>query len=125
MRVLRLLLVICLLAAGIGPAMAFTLPGLERDSDAYAESLTARTPAGGTPAAQVNDAIEFYRGVAQGSDAYMLLVVKPSGMAQYWSLRAAIDAMPEGSRPALGLDLIPEDSYVSELFPSAILGGGA
>ena len=26
---------------------------------------------------------------------------------------------------SLGLDLIPEDSYVSELFPSAILGGGA
>ena len=52
-------------------------------------------------------------------------VVKPSGVAQYWSIRAAIDALPESARPAIGLDLIPEDTYVSELFPSALIGGGS
>jgi hypothetical protein len=92
--------------------------------DLSADGFAVRIAAG-TAAAQVNDALEYYRAMSDGHDAYLLLVVKPSGMAQYWSLRAAIDAMPEGSRPALGLDLIPEDSYVSELFPSAILGGGA
>jgi len=79
--------------------------------------------AAGTAAAQVNDALEYYRAITAGADTYLLLVVKPSGMAQYWSFRAAIDALPEGMRPAIGLDLIPEDSYVSELFPSAIIGG--
>ena len=79
--------------------------------------------AAGTAAAQVNDALEYYRSVATGPDAYLLLVVKPSGMAQYWSIRAAVDALPEAARPAIGLDLVPEDAYVSELFPSALPGG--
>lgn len=91
--------------------------------DLSADGFAVRIAAG-TAAAQVNDALEYYRAMSNGQDAYLLLVVKPSGMAQYWSLRAAIDAMPADSRPALGLDLIPEDSYVSELFPSALIGGG-
>ncbi len=40
-----LLIVLC----GVARADDFTLPGLEADSDAYANSLTARFPAGGTP----------------------------------------------------------------------------
>ena len=62
---------------------------------------------------------------AAGQQSYVLLVVKPSGIAQYWSIRAAIDALPESSRPAIGLDLIPEDAFVSELFPSALIGGAS
>ena len=81
--------------------------------------------ASGTSAAQVNDALEFYRTIAAGQQSYVLLVVKPSGIAQYWSIRAAIDALPESSRPAIGLDLIPEDAFVSELFPSALIGGAS
>jgi hypothetical protein len=77
--------------------------------------------AAGTPAAQVNDAIEFYRTVAQGPDAYLLLVVKPSGVAQYFSLLGAIEALPESQRPRIGLDLVAESGYVSEIFPSATL----
>lgn len=90
--------------------------------DLSADGVAIRIAAG-TPAAQVNDALEFYATMTAGQDAYLLLVVKPSGVAQYWSLRAAIDALPEAARPAIGLDLIPEDSYVSELFPSAAPGG--
>ena len=52
-------------------------------------------------------------------------MVKPSGIAPYWSIRAAIDALPESIRPAIGLDLIPEDAFVSELFPSALIGGAS
>jgi hypothetical protein len=90
--------------------------------DLSADGVAVRIAAG-TPAAQVNDALEHYRLLAEGQDSYLLLVVKPSGISQYWSLRAAIEALPEGQRPAIGLDLIAEDSYVSELFPSASLGG--
>lgn len=53
MRVPRFLsLVLFLLALALGSAQAFQLPGLERDSDNYASSLTARNPTGGTPAAR-------------------------------------------------------------------------
>jgi hypothetical protein len=90
--------------------------------DLSANGVAVRIAAG-TAASQVNDAIEFYRTMSAGQDAYLLLVVKPSGIAQYWSIRAAIDAMPEAARPRVGLDLIPEDAYVSELFPSALTGG--
>lgn len=90
--------------------------------DLSANGVAVRIAAG-TAASQVNDAIEFYRTISAGQDAYLLLVVKPSGIAQYWSIRAAIDAMPESARPRVGLDLIPEDAYVSELFPSALTGG--
>jgi hypothetical protein len=90
--------------------------------DLSANGVAVRIAAG-TAASQVNDAIEFYRTMSAGQDAYLLLVVKPSGIAQYWSIRAAIDAMPEATRPRVGLDLIPEDAYVSELFPSALTGG--
>lgn len=91
--------------------------------DLSADGVALRIAAG-TPAAQVNDALEFYRNVSAGQDAYLLLVVKPSGLAQYWSLRAAIDALPEERRPRIGLDLIAEDAYVSELFPSGDAGYG-
>lgn len=91
--------------------------------DLSADGVAFRIAAG-TPAAQVNDAIEFYRTVAQGSDAYLLLVVKPSGIAQYWSLLGAIEALPESERPRIGLDLIAEGGYVSEVFPSTLLEEG-
>ena len=92
--------------------------------DLSADGVAIRI-ASGTSAAQVNDALEFYRTIAAGQQSYVLLVVKPSGIAQYWSIRAAIDALPESSRPAIGLDLIPEDAFVSELFPSALIGGAS
>lgn len=90
--------------------------------DLSADGVAIRIAAG-TPAAQVDDALEYYRSITAGQDTYLLLVVKPSGVAQYWSIRAAVDAMPDDERPSIGLDLIPEDSYVSELFPSALIGG--
>ena len=92
--------------------------------DLSADGVAIRI-ASGTSAAQVNDALEFYRTIAAGQQSYVLLVVKPSGIAQYWSIRAAIDALPESSRPAIGLDLIPEDAFVSELCPSALIGGAS
>ena len=53
MRGLRLFLAACLLTLGYAAQAAdFQLPGLERDANAYANSLTARSPAGGTPTAR-------------------------------------------------------------------------
>ena len=53
MRGLRLFLAACLLTLGYAAHAAdFQLPGLERDASAYSDSLTARSPAGGTPAAR-------------------------------------------------------------------------
>lgn len=53
MRGPRLFWAICLLLLGWSAhAAEFQLPGLERDANAYARSLTARSPAGGTPAAR-------------------------------------------------------------------------
>ncbi len=53
MRGLRLFLAACLLTLGYAAQAAdFQLPGLERDASAYSDSLTARSPAGGTPAAR-------------------------------------------------------------------------
>ena len=47
-----LLAALLCLACGVAWADDFTLPGLEADSDAYAQTLTARFPAGGTPQAR-------------------------------------------------------------------------
>ena len=48
------LVLAALLCLGGGVALAddFTLPGLEADSSAYAQTLTSRFPAGGTPQAR-------------------------------------------------------------------------
>ena len=47
-----LLAALLCLACGTAWADDFNLPGLEADSDAYANTLTARFPAGGTPQAR-------------------------------------------------------------------------
>ena len=47
-----LLAVLLCLACGVALADDFTLPGLEADSAAYAQTLTSRFPAGGTPQAR-------------------------------------------------------------------------
>ena len=53
MRRFRVLLATLLcLAWGVAWADDFTLPGLEADSAAYAQTLTSRFPAGGTPQAR-------------------------------------------------------------------------
>lgn len=53
MRGLRFFVAVCVLALGFSAQAAqFQLPGLERDAEAYAGALTARSPAGGTPAAR-------------------------------------------------------------------------
>lgn len=51
MRFMRLVPLLLLLLF-VPPALAFELPGLDRDAEAYASALTARHPAGGTPAAR-------------------------------------------------------------------------
>ncbi len=50
----RILLVLSFILSGLHPARAekLDLPGLQHDSQAYADSLTKRVPAGGTPAAR-------------------------------------------------------------------------
>ncbi len=51
-RLMLLLAAVLLLACGAAHADEFNLPGLQTNSNAYARTLTARFPAGGTPQAR-------------------------------------------------------------------------
>jgi len=89
-----------------------------------AESGASARIAAGTPAAQVLDALALYRRLATERSSYILLVVTPSGLPLYETILDAIAEIDESQRPRLGLDFIPEGSFVSPLFPG-VLGGGA
>lgn len=82
-----------------------------------AENGASSRIAAGTTAAQALDALKLFKVLAQERPSYILLVVTPSGLALYQTLLDAIAAMPEADRPRLGLDFIPEGSYVSPVFP--------
>lgn len=84
-----------------------------------AENGASSRIAAGTTAAQALDALKLFKVLAQERPSYILLVVTPSGLALYQTLLDAIAAMPEADRPRLGLDFIPEGSYVSPVFPGA------
>ena len=86
----------------------------ELDAEATPQRLSA-----GTPAARVKQALDYYLLMTRGRQAYLLVALKPSGIDSYWQLRGLVDRLPKGSRPVIGIDLIPEDSHISELFPSA------
>lgn len=75
--------------------------------------------AAGTLAAQCMQALKLYTSLAEESPSYILLIVTPSGIPTFLALIQAIESLPEESRPRLGLDLIPEGSFVSSEFPSA------
>ncbi len=86
-------------------------------SELAAEATPQRLSAG-TSAARVQQALDYYLLLTRGRQAYLLVVLKPSGIESYWQLLALVDRMPQESRPVIGVDLIPEDSHISELFPS-------
>lgn len=75
--------------------------------------------AAGTIASQCMDALKLYTTLANETPSYILMIVTPSGIPVYLSLIQAIESLPEESRPRLGIDLIPEGSFVSSEFPSA------
>lgn len=75
--------------------------------------------AAGTLAAQSMQALRLYTALAKESPSYILLIVTPSGIPTFLALLQAIESLPEESRPRLGLDLIPDGSFVSSEFPSA------
>ena len=74
--------------------------------------------AAGTAAAQCMQALRLYTALAQEEPSYILMIVTPSGIPIYQSLVQAIESLPEDRRPRLGIDLIPEGSFVSSEFPS-------
>lgn len=74
--------------------------------------------AAGTAAAQCMQALRLYTALAQEEPSYILMIVTPSGIPTYQSLVQAIESLPEDRRPRLGIDLIPEGSFVSSEFPS-------
>ncbi len=86
-------------------------------SELAADSMPQRL-SGGTADARIKQALDHYRRTTRGRAAYLLIVLKPSGIDSYWKLRDLVEALPKESRPVLGLDLIPEDSHISEIFPS-------
>lgn len=89
-----------------------------------AENGASSRIAAGTIAAQALDALKLFKVLAQERPSYILLVVTPSGLPLYQTILDAIAAMPEAERPRLGLDFIPEGSYVSPVFPGAGAAGG-
>jgi hypothetical protein len=84
-----------------------------------AENGSASRIAAGTHAAQALDALALFKVLAQERPSYILLVVTPSGLPLHETILDAIAAMPEADRPRLGLDFIPEGSFVSPVFPGA------
>ena len=84
-----------------------------------AESGASSRIAAGTPDAQVLDALALFKVLAQERPSYILLVVAPSGLPLYAKFMQRMASIPEAERPRLGLDFIPEGSYVSPVFPSA------
>jgi len=87
-----------------------------------AEAGASARIAAGTSTAQALDALALYARLAAERPSYILMVVTPSGLPLYETLLDAIASMDESQRPRLGLDLIPEGSFVSPLFPG-VRGG--
>ncbi|MSR42349.1 MAG: hypothetical protein EXS10_10710 [Phycisphaerales bacterium] len=81
--------------------------------------------AAGTMAAQCMDALQLFEVLSKDRPSYILMVVSASGVATYRTLMDAILAMPEAERPRIGLDLIPDGSFVSPVFPSSVEAGDA
>lgn len=79
--------------------------------------------AAGTDESQCNHALRLFSALSEGAPSYILIIVTPSGIALESKLRSAILALPEESRPRIGLDLIPEGSSISRFFPSGQRGG--
>ena len=88
------LLVAALVCLTFGAACAgeFSLPGLSADADAYAASLTARFPAGGTPQA---------RRVAEQQAAAAIRKQDWASAAAAWETRAALGDASAGQWQAL------------------------
>jgi hypothetical protein len=78
--------------------------------------------AAGTEEAQCNQALRLYDRLRDGQPAYVLMIVTPSGIPMYSKLYSAILALPEVTRPRVGLDLIPEGSFVARQFPGRAEG---
>ena len=89
-----------------------------------AENGASSRIAAGTTAAQALDALKLFKVLSQERPSYILLVVTPSGLPLYQTLLDAVAAMPEDERPRLGLDFIPEGSYVSPVFPGTAPADG-
>jgi hypothetical protein len=75
--------------------------------------------AAGTETAQATDAVALYRTLARGRPVYLFLIVKPSGIPLYQKILQVLASLPEGERPRIGVDLIPEPGFVAPLFPAA------
>lgn len=84
-----------------------------------AEAAALRIAAG-TPDSRVRQAYDLFRRQSRGRDAYLLVILKPSGIASYRKLLDLIESLPPDGRPRIGLELIPEDSHIAEAFPSAL-----
>lgn len=107
-RLLLLMLLGCSFAIGVARAEEFNPPGLARDANAYRGSLTARYPAGGTPAARAAAeartaaarAANDWDGVAAGLEARVAL---GQVTADHWLelARAQLHRTPPNARHAL------------------------
>lgn len=84
-----------------------------------AEAAALRLAAG-TPESRVRQAYDLFRLHSSGRDAYMLVILKPSGIRSFRKLLDLLETVPPDERPRIGLELIAEDSHISEAFPSAV-----
>lgn len=119
MRGPRLLLFVCLLLAGLGSAHGFQLPGLDRDADAYANSLTARSPAGGTPAArrtaeQKAEEAEKKRDWPAAAAAWEARIALGDAKASHWMSLAQAQLRRTPAEPARALQAAWQNFTLSD-----------
>jgi hypothetical protein len=71
------------------------------------------------PKAQAQRLLEVFTSRRDWRDRTLLLVLKPSGLATYRAILEAIASDPRYAEVVLGLDLVGEDRFTSDAFPSA------
>ncbi|MGA1392600.1 MAG: hypothetical protein ACO38W_05525, partial [Phycisphaerales bacterium] len=70
------------------------------------------------PQQQAQRILEVFTSRRDWRDRTLLLVLKPSGLATYRALLEAIANDPRYADVVLGLDLVGEDRFTSDAFPS-------
>ena len=71
------------------------------------------------PQQQAQRILEVFTSRRDWRDRTLLLVLKPSGLATYRAILEAIASDPRFAEVVLGLDLVGEDRFTSDAFPSA------
>lgn len=79
----------------------------------------------GDPSLAAETIVRYFQSHPQASTAYLLFVVKPSGIPVLEALMRRLAADPALADIQIGIDLIPEDHWTTHAFPARQDEGGA